>query len=199
VGWAILSRPNEKSGAKKLLLEETAPLHRFMPQPPGIRPSLCELSGSRTPPRTIPSEVLEERLRKAEKSILIAVYEFTAPHVKDMILKAVGRGVKVTLLLGAEYHDQRVKPDFIEQFAKAGVEVVKAPSGKGRTFLADHPKLIVIDRTWPWSRPAISPPRAFRLRWKSRATEIQGSPWNPQSWRSTSPGYCRRTGDCFDN
>jgi phosphatidylserine/phosphatidylglycerophosphate/cardiolipin synthase-like enzyme len=95
-------------------------------------------------------EVLEERLNKAEKSILIAVYEFTSVPVKELVLSAVQRGVKVTLLLGSRWQTPSPeRPDFIDELAQKGVEVVEAPRwGNKGPFSVYHPRVIVIDRIW---------------------------------------------------
>lgn len=91
--------------------------------------------------------VLEERLQKAERSVLIAIYEFTSPKVGDWLLKAVQRGVKVTVLLGSRTH-LGSDSSFIDDLVNKGIEVVEASRGRGRVFFAYHPKLIVIDQKW---------------------------------------------------
>jgi phosphatidylserine/phosphatidylglycerophosphate/cardiolipin synthase-like enzyme len=94
-------------------------------------------------------EILEERLSQAETSILIGVYEFTSVPVKELVLSAVQRGVKVTLLLGSRFGPAPERPDFIDELAQKGVEVVEAPRGFHKTpFFIYHPKVLVIDRTW---------------------------------------------------
>jgi phosphatidylserine/phosphatidylglycerophosphate/cardiolipin synthase-like enzyme len=93
--------------------------------------------------------VLEELLSKAEKTILIGVYEFTSPDVKAMLLKAVERRVKVTVLVDAlRASVPGDRKDFINELAQAGIEVIQIRGGRGRAFSAYHPKLIVIDRSW---------------------------------------------------
>lgn len=93
-------------------------------------------------------QILEERLNKAEKSILIAVYEFTSVPVKELVLNALQRGVKVTLLLGSRFNPSPERPDFIDELTKKGVEVVEPPREVKGPFFVYHPKIIVIDHTW---------------------------------------------------
>jgi len=93
-------------------------------------------------------DALEERLSKAQKSLLIAMYEFTSQPVKNLVLKAVERGVKTTLLIDAQYLSDTRKA-FLAELRQDGIEVVEAPSGgRNRMFAFYHPKIIIIDEIW---------------------------------------------------
>ena len=42
----------------------------------------------------------------AKKSILIGIYDFTAPHMRQLVLDAMARGVKVSLMLDIDGRDE---------------------------------------------------------------------------------------------
>jgi phosphatidylserine/phosphatidylglycerophosphate/cardiolipin synthase-like enzyme len=93
-------------------------------------------------------DALEERLSKAQKSLLIAMYEFTSQPVKNLMLKTVERGVKTTLLIDSKYLNDERKA-FLAELRRTGIEVVEAPpGGRNRMFPLYHPKIIIIDEVW---------------------------------------------------
>lgn len=92
--------------------------------------------------------VTKRLLDAAKKSILIGIYDFTAPHIKTLVLNALARGVKVTLMLDMEGGaEQRLFDDLVEM----GVEGVPAPactSDRAHYFASCHEKFIVVDGLW---------------------------------------------------
>ena len=93
--------------------------------------------------------VTKRLLDGAKKSIQIGIYDFTAGHMKTMLLNALGRGVKVTLMLDVEPvgGEDRLFRELIDM----GVEGVLAPactSTKARYFSSCHEKFVVIDGVW---------------------------------------------------
>lgn len=88
-------------------------------------------------------------LDAATKTILIGIYDFTSPPMKTILLNAMSRGVKVTLMLDVETTggEDRMFKELIDM----GVDGVPAPactSTKARYFSSCHEKFIVIDRIW---------------------------------------------------
>jgi phosphatidylserine/phosphatidylglycerophosphate/cardiolipin synthase-like enzyme len=43
--------------------------------------------------------VTRELIKSAQRSILIGIYDFTARHMRDLLLDATRRGVRVSLML----------------------------------------------------------------------------------------------------
>jgi phosphatidylserine/phosphatidylglycerophosphate/cardiolipin synthase-like enzyme len=83
----------------------------------------------------------------ARRSILIGMYDFTASYVEQLVLAAVGRGVKVSLILDLSGAPETT---LFNQLIAKGVTAVAAPSCTGRThyFSNFHEKVIVIDDEW---------------------------------------------------
>ena len=86
----------------------------------------------------------------ARKSILIGIYDFSAAHMKELVLEAVDRGVKVSLMLDIDSDNERA---MFDDLANYGVECVSAPScanknPESRFFSSSHEKVIVIDDLW---------------------------------------------------
>ncbi|MBI4279117.1 MAG: hypothetical protein HY660_11740 [Armatimonadetes bacterium] len=85
----------------------------------------------------------------AEKSILIGIYDFTAGYVKELLIKAMRRGVKVSLMLDLD--NRSGETEIYEELVESGCEGVPAPScasQRARYFASSHEKVIVIDDTW---------------------------------------------------
>jgi phosphatidylserine/phosphatidylglycerophosphate/cardiolipin synthase-like enzyme len=84
----------------------------------------------------------------AKKSILIGIYDFSAPHIRQLVLDAMVRGVKVSLMLDIDGKDEsRIFDDLVNM----GVRGVPAPScanERVRVFASSHEKVIVIDDEW---------------------------------------------------
>jgi phosphatidylserine/phosphatidylglycerophosphate/cardiolipin synthase-like enzyme len=84
----------------------------------------------------------------AKKSILIGIYDFSADYMKELLLDALKRGVKVTLMLDIDSKDEQA---LFDELNDAGVDGVPAPScasHKIHFFSSSHEKVIVIDGEW---------------------------------------------------
>jgi phosphatidylserine/phosphatidylglycerophosphate/cardiolipin synthase-like enzyme len=85
----------------------------------------------------------------AKKSILIGIYDFSAPHMTDLVLNALKRRVPVTLMLDIDGPSEQ---KLFDQLTNVGVEGVPAPScasqNHARFFSSSHEKVIVIDGEW---------------------------------------------------
>lgn len=84
----------------------------------------------------------------AKKSILIGIYDFTADHVKQLVLKAMQRGVKVELMLDI---DGKAEVDLFNDLEQFGADCTPAPSCSSKrtqVFRSSHEKVIVIDNRW---------------------------------------------------
>lgn len=84
----------------------------------------------------------------ARKSILIGIYDFSAPHMRQLVLDAIGRGVRVSLMLDIDGKDER---ELFDDLVDMGVHGVSAPSCANkqvRFFASSHEKVIVIDGEW---------------------------------------------------
>lgn len=90
--------------------------------------------------------VIKERIEAARESVLIGVYDFSAQHVKDMLLAAMQRGVRVSLLIDRAFAGG--EEEVIRELTERGAEVTKFRSGRSAPFRTYHLKVIVIDRTW---------------------------------------------------
>ena len=93
--------------------------------------------------------VTKRLLDGATSSILIGIYDFTAEYMKTLLLNALSRGVKVTLMLDVETTGG--EDQLFQELIDMGVEGVPAPactSQKARYFSSCHEKYIVIDGTW---------------------------------------------------
>src|SRR5829696_9446999 len=88
-------------------------------------------------------------LQVATASILIGIYDFTAGYVKELLLQAMQRGVKVTLMLDLD--GRTGETELFEDLEELGCEAVPAPScasDRARFFASAHEKVIVVDDTW---------------------------------------------------
>jgi phosphatidylserine/phosphatidylglycerophosphate/cardiolipin synthase-like enzyme len=88
-------------------------------------------------------------LDSAKKSILIGIYDFTAGYIKEMLLKAMRRGVKVTLMLDLD--GRTGETELFRDLVKHGCDGVPAPSCASKNahyFASSHEKVIVIDDSW---------------------------------------------------
>ena len=95
--------------------------------------------------------VTKRLLDSATSSILIGIYDFTAEYMKAMLLSALSRGVKVTLMLDVETTGGEDK--MFQELIDMGVEGVPAPActspkDQARFFSSCHEKYIIIDGTW---------------------------------------------------
>jgi len=93
--------------------------------------------------------VTKRLMDAAKKSIRIGIYDFTADYVKELLLGAMQRGVKVTLMLDI---DNKAEQALADELAKFGAEAVPAPScasqHNSKYFRSSHEKFVVIDDEW---------------------------------------------------
>ena len=99
--------------------------------------------------------VTKTLIEAAQSSILIGIYDFTARHMRDLLIAAVNNGVEVTLMLDCNFSnnpsDTSPEKSIFEELDDKGVHCVRAPSCQGGTrrfFKVAHEKIIVIDDTW---------------------------------------------------
>lgn len=93
--------------------------------------------------------VTRRLVREAEKSILVGTYDFTATYVSDLLAAAVGRGVKVELMLDLDGRGGELP--VYDTLAASGVKVHPAPAcgpGHNHFFPSCHEKVTVIDGEW---------------------------------------------------
>ena len=93
--------------------------------------------------------VTRRLMDNARKSILIGIYDFTADYMKDILLQAMQRGVKVALMLDLDGVAGEL-PIF-DELKKFGCTAVPAPSCASdyvHYFRSSHEKVIVIDDNW---------------------------------------------------
>jgi phosphatidylserine/phosphatidylglycerophosphate/cardiolipin synthase-like enzyme len=84
----------------------------------------------------------------AQKSILIGIYDFSSDPIKQLLLKAMRRGVKVKLMLDIDSKDEQALFDDLAQFGATCVEAPSCASKRARYFSSSHEKVIVIDGEW---------------------------------------------------
>ena len=92
--------------------------------------------------------VTKELFDAAKKSILIGIYDFSAPHMRQLVLDAMARGVKVSLMLDI---DGQEESQLFDELVDMGVFGVPAPSCANErisVFASSHEKVIVIDDEW---------------------------------------------------
>lgn len=93
--------------------------------------------------------VTKRLLQAARKSILIGIYDFTADYMKELLILAMRRGVKVSLMLDLD--NRSGETEIYEELVKYGCEGVPAPSCASEHvsyFASSHEKVIVIDDAW---------------------------------------------------
>jgi phosphatidylserine/phosphatidylglycerophosphate/cardiolipin synthase-like enzyme len=92
--------------------------------------------------------VTRRLFENATKSILIGIYDFTAPYMQTLVLDAVARKVKVSLMLDIDSAEERT---MFNKLVEMGVDGVSAPSCANAAihiFASSHEKVIVIDGEW---------------------------------------------------
>ena len=92
--------------------------------------------------------VTRRLLDSAKKEIIIGIYDFSADYMTEILLNALARGVKVSLMLDI---DGKKEEDVFKKLAKFGCKTVPAPSCASDNvhfFPSSHEKVIVIDGTW---------------------------------------------------
>jgi len=84
----------------------------------------------------------------ARKEIIIGIYDFSADYMKNLLLNAMQRGVKVSLMLDI---DGKKEEEVFKELKKFGCKTVPAPSCASKNvsyFPSSHEKVIVIDGAW---------------------------------------------------
>jgi phosphatidylserine/phosphatidylglycerophosphate/cardiolipin synthase-like enzyme len=84
----------------------------------------------------------------AKKSILIGIYDFSADYMKELLLDALRRGVKIKLMLDIDSKDEQ---QLFDDLTDSGVDGVPAPSCASHRvhfFSSSHEKVIVVDGEW---------------------------------------------------
>jgi phosphatidylserine/phosphatidylglycerophosphate/cardiolipin synthase-like enzyme len=92
--------------------------------------------------------VTRRLLNGAQKEIIIGIYDFSAQYMKDILLNAMQRGVKISLMLDI---DSKKEEQIFKELAKFGCKAVPAPSCASKNvsyFPSSHEKVIVIDGIW---------------------------------------------------
>lgn len=86
----------------------------------------------------------------AQQSILIGIYDFTASYIKEALLQAMQRGVRVSIML--DLNGRQGERPIFNQLRNRGARAVPAPScsGQGQRPFFDHAheKIIVVDDEW---------------------------------------------------
>jgi phospholipase D-like protein len=93
--------------------------------------------------------VTRRLVEAATKSILIGTYDFTATYVADLLTAAIGRGVKVELMLDLDGRSGELP--LYDALGVAGVKTHPAPAcgaGHAHYFPSCHEKVTVIDGEW---------------------------------------------------
>jgi phosphatidylserine/phosphatidylglycerophosphate/cardiolipin synthase-like enzyme len=93
--------------------------------------------------------VTKRLIDAATKSILIGTYDFTASYVADLLTAAVGRGVKVELMLDLD--NRSGEQPLYDTLTAAGAKTHPAPAcgpGHAHYFPSCHEKVTVIDSEW---------------------------------------------------
>src|SRR4051812_40829778 len=70
--------------------------------------------------------VTKPLLEGARKNILIGIYDFTSEPVRKLLVDAIGRGVRVMLMLDLDHRSG--EDALFEKLCKAGCDGVSAPS-----------------------------------------------------------------------
>jgi len=92
--------------------------------------------------------VTRRLLDAARKEIVIGIYDFSSDYMKTILLNAMQRGVKVSLMLDIDGKKEEL---VFKELAKFGCKTVPAPSCASKNvsyFPSSHEKVIVIDETW---------------------------------------------------
>ena len=92
--------------------------------------------------------VTKRLLDSAQRSILIGIYDFTADHVKQLVLAALRRGVKVELMLDLDGQAEQRMFDELERFGADCTPAPSCSSKRARYFRSSHEKVVVIDDEW---------------------------------------------------
>ena len=92
--------------------------------------------------------VTKRLIDSARESIVIGIYDFTAAYMEDLLLAAMARRVKVSLMLDI---DSKTESDMFDRLVQMGARGISAPSCANpsvHVFSSSHEKVIVIDNEW---------------------------------------------------
>ena len=92
--------------------------------------------------------VTRRLLDAAQKEIIIGIYDFSADYIKEILLNAIRRGVKVSLMLDIDGRQEEKLFEELEKFGCAGVHAPSCASKVISYFPSSHEKVIVIDGKW---------------------------------------------------
>jgi phosphatidylserine/phosphatidylglycerophosphate/cardiolipin synthase-like enzyme len=84
----------------------------------------------------------------AKKSILIGIYDFSASHIRQLVLDAMARGVKVSLILDIDSQAESQMFDDLVDMGMLGVPAPSCANERISVFASSHEKVIVIDDEW---------------------------------------------------
>lgn len=84
----------------------------------------------------------------AKKSILVGIYDFSAPHIRQLVLDAMARGVKVSLMLDIDGQEESRLFDELVDMGMLGVPAPSCANERISVFASSHEKVIVIDDEW---------------------------------------------------
>ena len=92
--------------------------------------------------------VTKRLLDGAKKSIVIGIYDFTAAYMKELLLDALRRGVKIKLMLDIDSKDEQTLFDDLNDSGVDGVPAPSCASHRVHIFSSSHEKVIVVDDEW---------------------------------------------------
>lgn len=92
--------------------------------------------------------VAKELFDGAAESILIGIYDFSAPHMRQVLLDAMTRGVKVSIMLDINSAGEQKLVDELNALGAAAVCAPSCSHPSVHVFSLSHEKVIVIDGMW---------------------------------------------------
>ena len=110
--------------------------------------SACGATSSPTHRPDSTYAVTKKLFDAAKKSILIGIYDFSAPHIRQLVLDAMARGVKVSLMLDIDGQDESRIFDDLVDMGMFGVPAPSCANERVSVFASSHEKVIVIDGEW---------------------------------------------------
>jgi phosphatidylserine/phosphatidylglycerophosphate/cardiolipin synthase-like enzyme len=84
----------------------------------------------------------------AKKSITIGIYDFSADYMKELLLSALQRGVKIKLMLDIDSKEEQALFDDLTDSGIDGVPAPSCASHRVHYFSSSHEKVIVVDGEW---------------------------------------------------
>lgn len=94
--------------------------------------------------------VTSRMINGAKRQIIIGIYDFSADHIKQLLISARNRGVEVLIMLDLR-KGEKDETRIYEELQTFGCKIEQAPSCGNRTakfFHSCHEKIIVIDGEW---------------------------------------------------